>query len=313
MSEDRSGSRGEIVPMGRNRLVASFLSEDQEFQVMQAADARVAAERAGLTLEVLYAENNAVLQIQQLYRFVHAAETERPVAIIVETVVGEGLERVARNAARAGVGWVLLNRNVPYLEALRREHPRLPISVVTTDQLGVGRIQGRQFRALLPKGGSVLYLQGPPDTSVAQERLRGMQETTAGTNVQVKVLNGEWTQASAERAVVAWLRLKTTEAFHPDLIGCQNDEMAVGARKALTAQRKEWGRLPLTGCDGLPDGGQRLVTMKLLAATVVIPSNAGPAVELVARHLRAGDPVPPRVVLTGRSYPLESQLGGDNG
>ncbi len=295
--------------MGKSRLVASFLSEDQEFQVMQAADAKLAAERAGLEIEILYADNNAVLQIQQLFRFVHAPQAERPAAIIVETVVGEGLERVARNAARAGIGWVLLNRNVPYLEALRKDHPRLPISVVTTDQLEIGRIQGRQFRALLPKGGSILYLQGPPDTSAARERLQGVQETIAGTKIQVKVLSGEWTEASAEKAVVAWLRLKTSESFHPDLVGCQNDEMAVGARKALTAQRKEWGRLPFTGCDGLPDGGQRLVNTKQLAATIIVPSNAGPAVELVARHLRSGEPVPPRVVLAGRSHPPESQLG----
>jgi len=74
---------------------------------MQAADAKLAAERAGLELEVLYADNNAILQIQQLFHHVHAPEAERPAAIIVETVVGEGLERVARNAARAGICWVL--------------------------------------------------------------------------------------------------------------------------------------------------------------------------------------------------------------
>ena len=131
----------------------------------------------------------------------------------------------------------------------------------------------------------------------------------AGTKIQAKVLNGEWTEASAEKAVVAWLRLKTSESFRPDLVGCQNDEMALGARKALTAQRKEWGRLPFTGCDGLPEGGQRLVNMKQLAATIIVPSNAGPAVELVARHARTGEPVPPRVVQAGRSHPPEPQLG----
>jgi len=191
---------------------------------------------------------------------------------------------------------------------LRKEHPKLAISVVTTDQLEVGRIQGRQFRALLPRGGSVLYVQGPPDTSAAKERLQGMQEAIVGTQIQVKVLSAEWTEPSAEKAVVAWLRLKTSEGFHPGLVGCQNDAMALGARKALTSQRKEWGRLPFTGCDGLPEGGQRLVSAKQLSATIVVPSNAGPAVELVARHLRTGEPLPPRVVLAGRSHPPESAL-----
>ena len=291
----------------KKKLVASFLSDDQEFQVMQAADAKLAAQRAGLALEVLYAENNAVLQIQQLFRFVHAPEEERPVVIIVETVVGEGLERVARNAARVGIGWVLLNRRVAYLESLRQEWPRLPISMVSTDQLEVGRIQGRQFRALLPKGGSVLYLQGPADTSAARERLEGMQQAIAGGKLETKVLDAEWTEGSAEKAVVAWLRLKTSESFHPGLVGAQNDAMALGARKALIAQHKQWSRLPFTGCDGLPEGGQRLVDAKVLAATVVVPSNAGPAVDIVARFL-SGEPVPPQIVLAPRSYPPEPQL-----
>jgi ABC-type sugar transport system substrate-binding protein len=296
--------------MGKKRLVASFLSEDQEFQVMQAADAKLAAERAGLDLEVVYADNNAVLQIQQLFRFVHAPEAERPAAIIVETVVGEGLERVARNAARVGIGWVLLNRRVAYLESLRQEWPRLPISMVGTNQLEVGRIQGRQFRALLPKGGSVLYVQGPADTSAARERLEGMQESIAGTRIETKVLYGEWTEGSATKAVVAWLRLKTSEGFHPALVGAQNDAMAIGARKALIAQRQEWSRLPFTGCDGLPEGGQRLVDVKLLAATVIVPSNAGPAVDLVARFLK-GEPAPPEIVLSPSSYPPEPRLAAE--
>jgi ribose transport system substrate-binding protein len=296
--------------MGKRRLVASFLSEDQEFQVMQAADAKLAAARAGLDLEVLYAENNAVLQIQQLYRFVHAPEEERAAVIIVETVVGEGLERVARNAARAGIGWVLLNRKVGYLESLRQEWPRLPISTVGTDQLEVGRIQGRQARAILPKGGSMLYLQGPADTSVAQERHEGLQQAIAGMKIETKVLDAEWTEESAEKTVVAWLRLRTSESFHPGLVSAQNDAMALGARKALLAQRQEWSRLPFTGCDGLPEGGQRLVDTKLLAATVVIPSNAGPAVELVARFLK-GEPAPPQVVQTPLSYPPEPRLAAE--
>jgi ABC-type sugar transport system substrate-binding protein len=293
--------------LDKKKVVASFLSESQEFQVMQAADAKLAAERAGLPLEVLFADNNAVVQIQQLFRHIHAPEGERPAAIIVETVVGEGLERVARNAAKAGIGWILLNRRCSYMEALRKEVPQLPISLVTTDQLEVGRIQGRQFRTLLPHGGSVLYIQGPPDTSVAQERLEGMQEAIRGSRIQAKILNGEWTPESGEKAVLGWLRLKSSEGFRVDVVGCQNDAMALGARKAM-AQHKERIGAVFTGCDGLPDGGQRLVNVKQLAATVVVPSNGGPAVDLVARFFRGGEPVPPRVVLKPRSYPAESDL-----
>jgi ABC-type sugar transport system substrate-binding protein len=285
------------------KLVTAFLTADQEFQVMQAEDARHAAARLGLEIEVVFADNNGVAQIQQLFRYVHRPEEERPAAIIVESVTGNGLERVARNAASAGIGWVLLNRKVSYLQSLHEAHPQLPISMVTADQLETGRIQGRQLRALLPDGGFVLYIQGPSDTSAAQERLQGMQEAIAGHGIETKVLVGDWTEKSGDVAVTSWLRLKSTEGLRLDLVAAQNDAMAIGARKALSARRPEWAGLPFTGVDGLPEGGQRLVRAGTLAATVIMPSNAGPAVNLVAAHLRSGRRAPLELVLAPSSYP----------
>ena len=123
---------------------------------------------------------------------------------------------------------MLLNRRVSYLESLRREYPQLAIAAVSGDQLAMGRIQGRQFRALLPKGGNVLYIQGPPDTSAAQERLQGARETIEGTGIQLRVLEGDWTEAGAEKVVTNALRLKSAETLKPDLVGAQNDAMARG-------------------------------------------------------------------------------------
>ena len=122
------------MPATRRSILVSLLAQDQEFQRLQADDARAAAARAGLDAEVLFADNTAVLQIQQLYRAIHRPSDARPAAIVVETVVGEGLERVAHAAVEAGIGWILVNRRVAYLEDLRRRHPELPISLVGTDQ-----------------------------------------------------------------------------------------------------------------------------------------------------------------------------------
>ena len=290
----------------------ALLSQHQEYQVLQAQDAIAAARRNGLEIEVVYADMNPLEQIHQLFRFIHAPAEERPAAIVVETVVGEGLERVARNAVKAGIGWVLLNRKVPYLKQLREHHPDVVLAAVGTDQLEVGRIQGRQFRTLLPSGGTVLYIQGPADTSTAQERLQGAQETIAGTKIELRVLSGQWTEASGEKAVRGWLRLKTSEGVRPDLVGSQNDAMAIGARQAIESLARDRGDIPFTGCDGLPDGGQRLVREGKLAATVVTPSNAGPALDLVAKALR-GERVPADVTLKPVSFPDETRLGRRTG
>jgi ABC-type sugar transport system substrate-binding protein len=290
------------------KIVVALLNEEQEFQQLQARDARDTGRRLGLDVEVHFAQGHAVVQIQQLFKHIHAPEAERPLAAIVEPATGEGLERVARNAARAGVGWVLINMTAAYLEQLRREHPALPIGMVGSDQREVGRIQGRQLAALLAGSGRVLSIQGPADSSVTRERFAGLRETL-GSGCEIRALNGDWTEMGGERAVAGWLRLKTAEAFEPDAVASQNDSMAIGARTALARHRPDWTRLRFLGCDGLPQGGQRLVGQGQLTATVVTPSNTGPAVELLKQWLTDRQPLPRERLLAPSSFPPEAQLG----
>jgi ribose transport system substrate-binding protein len=291
----------------KRKVVVSLLTSQQEFQLMQAADAREAAARAGLEAEVLFAENNAIQQIHQLFQHVHAPDDARPAAIVAETVTGEGLERVARSAVKAGVGWVLINRDAAYIDVLRAERSDLPIANVSVDNEEVGRIQGRQLRILLPKGGRVLYLQGPADTAVAVERLHGTQEVIEGAGIEIRLLNGDWTEESGAKAVAAWLRLKSAETYHPAVVCAQNDSMALGARRAIAECHREWVDLAFTGCDGLPEGGQQFVRSGRLVATVVTPPSAGPALTLVARAL-AGEPAPAKLLLPPCSFPAEHEL-----
>jgi ABC-type sugar transport system substrate-binding protein len=289
------------------RVVVGLLNAEQEFQKLQAKDAHEAAARLKLDLEVSFAEGHAVVQIQQLFRHIHAPPAERPAAIVVEPTTREGLERVARNAVKAGIGWILVNAEVAYLDELRAAHPDLPIAAVGTDQREVGRIQGRQGRALVPAGGRVLCVQGPADASVTARRLEGLKQAL-GAGFELHSVNGDWTEAGGEKAVASWLRLKTAEAFRPDVVACQNDSMATGANKALRAHRKDWGDLPFLGCDGLPEGGQKQVAEGTLAGTVVTPSNTGPALELVARWLQTRQSLPRELLLAPRSHPPEDRI-----
>jgi ribose transport system substrate-binding protein len=289
------------------RVVVSLLTSSQEFQLLQAEDARASAERVGIDLEVVFAENNALLQIHQLFKFVHAPEGERPAALIVEAVSRNGMERLARNAVKAGIAWVAQEWKTDYLETLRRENPKVPVVSVAVDELEIGRIQARQFQALLPKGGAVLFIQGPLDSTAAISRFQGLEEGIRGSRIELKkVLNGDWTPASGEAAVHSWLRLKATGSEAPDIIGAQNDSMALGARKAVRELRADWIRVRFTGCDGLPEGGRRMVDTMELTATIVKPTTTGPAIELIAKALQ-GEPARD-MVLQPRSYPPLEKL-----
>jgi ABC-type sugar transport system substrate-binding protein len=288
------------------KIVVALLTSTQEFQRMQAADACSAARRAGLGVEIIFAESNAIQQIHQLYRFIHTSEAERPAAIVVEPVSREGMERVARNAVKAGIAWIVQQWKADYLGALQTEHPKVPVASVAVDEDEIGRIQARQFQTLLPKGGPVLLLQGPVASATAVDRLDGLKEGLMGSGVELRrVLNADWTTDSAEAAVASWLRLRSGAEI--ELVGSQNDSMAAGAHNAILQLRSEWAKLPFTGCDGLPEEGLKSVASGQLTATIVKPTTTGPSVELVARMLR-GQPVPKDVVLHARSHPPLEEL-----
>src|SRR6478672_1984179 len=233
--------------MKKLNFLVSLTTNDNDYQMEQAADTEAAARRLGVDVQIIYADNDAITQSQQLLKVIQSRSDSHPDAIIFEPVGGTALPQVARAAAAGGIGWVILNRDVEYISELRRAH-RVPIFGVTSDHEEIGRIQGRQFAALLPKGGSVLYIQGPSASPPAQQRTAGMSETKPA-NIQIRMLKGQWTELSAYQAVCSWLGLRTSHDTVIGIVAAQDDSMAIGARKAFQEQttgteRDKWLGLP---------------------------------------------------------------------
>ena len=293
------------------KFVVSLLTQDNDYQVEQAAAAEDAARNLGVGLQVVYADNDSIQQSQQILKYVQGAPEMHPDGIIVEPVGGTGLPQVARAAVEAGIGWVVLNRDVDYVNQLRQSRSA-PVFAVAADNLEIGRIQGRQFAALLPKGGSVLYIQGPSDADATKLRAAGMFETKP-LNVQVKIVKAQWTEASAFKTISNWLQLTTSQRTPIDVICAQNDAMAAGAKKAFQqfvgGDRKDhWSNLPFLGVDGVPKTGQTWVREGLLAATVVTPPLAGQALQMMAGALRTARVPQELTLVEPHSFPVLESL-----
>src|SRR5579864_9244550 len=226
--------------MAKIRILVSLTTNDNDYQVEQAQSAEKAASELGVTAEILYADNDAINQSTQILRAIQGEPEDRPNAIVFEPVGGTALPQVARAAATAGIGWAVLNREASYIEELRKSSSA-PIFAISSDHLEIGRIQGRQFAALLPRGGAVLYIQGPSENSAAKERTLGMQEAKPA-NLQIIALRGQWTEESALRAVRSWLKLTTSQKATIDVVGAQDDSMAMGARKAFRSEERRVGK-----------------------------------------------------------------------
>ena len=297
--------------MDKLRFLVSLTTDDNDYQIEQAQSAEQMARKLGVGIQIVYADNDAITQSTQILKAIQSDKNQRPDAIVFEPVGGTALPQVARAAASAGVGWAVLNRDANYIPELRKSSTA-PFFGVSSDHLEIGRIQGRQFAALLPHGGAILYVQGPAENSAAKERTVGMQETKP-SNIHVTVLRAQWTEESAQRAVRSWLKLSTSQRAAIDLIGAQDDSMAVGARKAFEeltneSERERWLKLPFTGCDGLPKTGEAWVRTGLLAATVFVPPNTGMAIEMLFDAIQKGKKPAERALTVPVSIPALDQL-----
>jgi ribose transport system substrate-binding protein len=282
-------------------FVVSLTTDDNDYQQEQASAAEVAGKRLGVGIQVIHASNDAFKQSDQLLKVVQAPGF-RPNGIIFEPV-GTPLPQVAKAAAAAGIGWVILNREADYIPELRRAGTA-PAFAVSSNHLEIGRIQGLQMAALLPKGGNVLYIQGPSDNPAAKQRTMGMQQTKPA-NVKITALKGQWTEESAYKAVASWVRLPTSQRQTVD-------SMTLGARKAIEeaepAVREKWLAAPFTGCDGLPKTGQEDVRKGIMAATVVVPPNTTMAIEMLVDAIQNGKKPPEMALTVPTSFPTLAKL-----
>jgi ribose transport system substrate-binding protein len=297
--------------MKKLHFLVALTTDDNDYQIEQAQSAEQAARKLGVEVQIIYAENDAITQSTQVLKAIQSTENLRPDAIIFEPVGGTALPQVARAAVTAGIGWAVLNRDASYIPELRKASS-VPVFSLSSDHIEIGRIQGRQFAALLPHGGSILYIQGPAENSAAKERTVGMQETKPA-NIHVTSLRGQWTEESAQRSVRSWLKLSTSQKAAIDLIAAQDDSMTLGARKAFQelpneSDQERWLKLPFTGCDGLPKTGQAWVRSGILTATVFVPPNAGQAMEMLFQAIQQGKELPATALTVPKSIPPLADL-----
>jgi len=291
--------------MKRLSFLISLTNDDNDYQQEQSAAAQTAARRLGIEVKIVHANNDALTQSQQLLHYIQDSQVGRPDAIVFEPAGGTAFPQVARAAAAAGIGWVVLNHEADYVPELRRAY-KVPIFAVSADHEEVGKIQGKQFATLLPNGGTILYIEGPPNSLPAKQRTQGMNKTRPA-NIVVKTMRANWTEESSHRAVSSWLRLRTSLESHIDLVGAQDDSMAMGARKAFheipEAERARWMKIPFTGCDGMPKHGQAWVRNGFLAATIFIRPNTDLAIEMLAEAFKTGNLPVERKLTSPESVP----------
>lgn len=294
--------------MKRLSIVVSLPGENNYLREQEAA-AKTSAQRLGLDLRVINAKSDPITQSQQVLEVVQA-QSGRPDAVIVEPVNNQGLPRVAEAAVAAGIGWVVSNARVDYLEPLRKS-AKAPVFAVSQDHTEVGRMQGRQFLAVLPRGGSALYLRGPATNFLAAQRSEGL-ESVLGASVHLKSLKIQWTAESAYNSVTSWLRLSTVRAADTHLIAAQNTDFILAARQAFEENasgpdRAKWLSLPYCGV-GVLSQAKPLLDAGTLNAAIITSLTLDTALDMLVRHIQSRSQPPAQTFVKAWSQPTLEDL-----
>src|SRR6266700_7867863 len=96
--------------------VVISLPNQNSYHQEQAVTARTTAQELGVDVKILHAEDDPIKQSQQILDIVQSRE--KPDAILFEPLTSTGLVRAGEAAVASGIGWVVLNSDVDYLDRL---------------------------------------------------------------------------------------------------------------------------------------------------------------------------------------------------
>lgn len=271
---------GAAGPMAGKRMGYSMSFATIEWLVTQRRGVEDAAKAAGFELLFADARDNPAKQVRDLEDMV----TRKCDVILVSTYYAEAITPAVRMINEAGIPLVVLSSsikgNVDWTCHL------------STDTLGTARAAGEYFVRTLGGKGRVVQIEGKPGSVVNQMRGSGWREVMAKNPgieiVRHVVANYERMQALRHMEDI----LRSTRGI--SAVYCHNDEMALGAIKAIKEAGRA-GEMWVTGYDGIQLDALEAIHRRELRATWQYLPFGSEAVDAAVKILQ-GAKVPKEIV-----------------
>jgi len=234
------------------KIGITYQNLQNEFILGIADAAKLKAKELGVTLIENDGQGKAENQISQVENFI----SQRVDAIILNPFDKEGCAPAVLKANAAGIPIVVVNAQVVNLDKAN--------AFVGSDDIDAGKIEMQYIADLLKGKGNIVIIHGPNGHSAEVQRTIGNKEILK-KYPDIKVVfeqTANWDRSQALSLMENWLQTgKTINA-----VVAQNDEMALGAYKAIEAAKLEKS-IPVIGIDAIPDALKSVQEGKM-AATV---------------------------------------------
>ncbi|MCK7596322.1 ABC transporter substrate-binding protein [Microbulbifer sp. CAU 1566] len=256
------------------------------------------AEKRGITLKFSDAQQKQENQIKAVRSFIAQGVD----AIMIAPVVETGWKPVLREAKRARIPVVILDRNIDV------NNQSLFLTRIASNFVEEGR---RAAQWLMDETGGnckILELQGTVGATAAIDRMKGFNEVIADyPNAEiVRSQTGEFTRTKGKEVMEAMLK---AENSGKDIcaLWSHNDEMAIGAIQAIREAGLKPGKdMLVVSVDGVPDYFKAMADGDANATVELNPHLGAPAFDVIEAYLKGDRKVEKLITTTGDLFTQET-------
>ncbi|KJY82864.1 D-ribose transporter subunit RbsB [Vibrio galatheae] len=272
-----------VSAQAQDKMAIVFSTLNNPFFVTMKKGAEETAKRLGYDLIVLDSENDPKKELANVKE-----TTVRGVkAILINPTNSDAVVNAIRLANRL---------NIPVLTLDRGANGGEVVSHIASDNIVGGEMAGNYIVEKVGMKAKVIQLEGIVGTSAARERGEGFMHAVKGSEMKLLASKSAGFERDKGESVMDNL-LKA----NPDVqaVFAHNDEMALGAVRAIQASGKE---VIVVGFDGTDEGIEAVNLGQLSATVAQQPDLIGAlGVETASKFLKGGQvddyiPVPLKVI-----------------
>ena len=254
----------------------TYQNLQNEFIIHIQDKVRAKAKELNIELIEVDGQGKAENQVSQVENFI----TQKVDAIILNPFDKDGCAPAVDKAVAAKIPIVVLNAQVSNLDKAN--------AYVGSDDSEAGKIEAKFIADKIGGKGNVVIIHGPNGHSAEIGRTKGNMEII-GQNLGMKVVaeqTANWDRAQALSLMENWLQ----SGKKINAVLAQNDEMALGAYKAIEAAGKT-KEIPVIGIDAIPDALKSVQDGKLAATVFQDAGGQGATAVDLAVKLSKGEKV----------------------
>jgi ABC-type sugar transport system substrate-binding protein len=251
------------------------------FDAAMFASFKAEAARLGIKLRVTDAQGNAQKQANDVQDLI----TLKPDGMIIVPVNGPASRSLVDRVNRAGIPIIAVATQVGAPGTPVRTVYKGLAAIVIQDEVETGRIIARQVLRLLPKGGDIGVVTGPPGFNEVGWRLQGFEQVLK-QNPAFKIVAkqpGDWDPVKGQAACQNMLAANPRIA----LFYAQEDLMGVGCKRAVDSAGSH--ALVVNNSGGTKAGIAAIKAGKIAGALCFQPRTmAALGVRVIVKRVREG-------------------------